>query len=81
MKRCKYCEQIIPQEFFDKKARQKSQAIRRTIEERRLRGEVIGRPSEVSADEIVRLRKQGSTIREIAKKLHCSTKTVQRAIK
>lgn len=44
-------------------------------------GKAGGRPKEVSPDEIKRLYKSGMKHEQIANKLGCSTKTVQRAIK
>lgn len=77
---CPTCGQMKSKEYLEEKYKKKGAAVKKALEERRLNGETIGRPTKVDPIEIITMRNKGATFREIAEKLKVSNRTISRAI-
>lgn len=78
---CPHCGQWMSEDLLAEKRRLKAQRVSAALKEAWAQGGLVGRGRSANYDEIFELRKKGLTMREIAKRLSCSTFTVQRAIK
>ena len=77
MKKCKYCHQVLSDEYLAERKRLKGLAISKGL----LNSTNAGRKRGTNYEHIKDLRRQGMTIRNISKQVGCSNMTVQRAIK
>ena len=79
--RCPHCEQTLPRDFAEKRRKRRGENIAKGLERARQLGRHIGRPKSADHALIRELRKQGMSIRQIARRVCTSTSTVQYAIK
>jgi AraC-like DNA-binding protein len=79
--RCSRCTQIIPKRVVDEKRRARAENARRSAAKARSNGTHYGRRKIRNDDQIKALRRQGLTMREIAKEIGLSTSAVQRGLK
>ncbi len=78
---CKYCEQELPADFFEKKRIAKGIAAKAGLAEAKARGKHIGRPREKDYSEIYKLRDSGKSLSKIAAIMKLAKSTVQHALK
>lgn len=78
---CPHCKQKYPPGYWDKKSDHRRKALKDSIAERKRNGEPVGRPRERHDPTIWSLRKQGKSIRAIAKEVGHSSWTIQQSLK
>lgn len=81
MRICRNCGQAVSEEWAATRRRIGGARTSAGLKSRKLRGLNVGRPREFDYNEIKELREEGFSLREIAKKVGCSTTVVQVAIK
>lgn len=81
MKECKACGQPVPAELVAERKRMQYVKQKQSIKRRKEIGLNVGRPREVNRQDVTELRERGLSIRQIAKKLECSTWPVHKIIK
>lgn len=77
---CKYCNQPLPSDFKEQKAKIKSERIRKAHAENKARGAGPGPDRKYNYDSIRNMLWQGHTRKEIALKLGCSKTVIKAAI-
>lgn len=78
---CRKCGQALSASFIESKRATRSSKIRQALAIRRSAGHHIGRPKNPKHNDIIRLRKQGLSLREISAQLRVGRGVVQHAIK
>lgn len=78
---CPFCHRQITQAVLDKKRMLKTDNARASTKKRIANGTYAGPPKLRDDSWIKELRRQGLTIREIAKEIGLSTSAVQRGLK
>lgn len=79
-KECCYCGREYSEEFIKQKKEDQAKRVKQSLADRKAKGLPIGRPKNRPDKDIIRLRKEGLTMREIALKLSCSIGSVQRSL-
>lgn len=79
--KCGRCQRPFTDKEIETKKKLKSSRISQARTEAKERGEKVGPDYIYDYDEIRKLRKQGLTVRAIAKQMGCSTSPVSRALK
>lgn len=77
---CPHCGQSISQEYRAKKIKEKGDAVSQKLQARRDAGLPVGRPRKVCKKTVVRLRKQGLSIRAIAREMGVSSYPVLKVV-
>lgn len=77
---CKHCGSEITPEMVKARKRKRMENVSAGLLARQAEGLPIGRPKARDDEAIVKLRRQGMSIRAIAKELKCSAGSVQSAL-
>lgn len=78
---CPHCKQIYPEGYVEKAKALSTERKIKSIEDRRKRGDRIGRPRQIEYEVIRRLRDHGFSIQRIANELKVSRGTVNHALR
>ena len=74
---CPNCDRKYPNGYVEAKERERGEKIKAAL----AKAERVGRPREVSYDEIYKMRDQGHSVQRIADKIGMSRGSVQHALR